>query len=134
MKRGALPWIVAGTAVAALGFVLLGPGRAHAAAHPDPRPGITADKVLPPSIVPNTPGALEAYEAARQVPQVLDGLYCHCHCNKFFGHRSLLTCFESEHGSRCDICEGEAMLASQLAARGTPLAEIRKAIDSQFGS
>jgi Protein of unknown function with PCYCGC motif len=134
VKRAALPWIVAGTAVAALGFVLVGPRRAAAALHPDPRPGITAGQVLPPSIVPNTPGALEAYEAARRTPQVLDGLYCHCNCSKSFGHRSLLTCFESEHGSRCDICMGEAMLASQLAARGTSLDQIRKAIDAQFGS
>ncbi len=133
MKRGVLAWVVAGTAVAALGFVMVGPRRA-AAGHPNPRPGVTAEQVLPPSIVPNTPGALAAYEAARQAPQVLDGLYCHCNCSKSFGHRSLLTCFESEHGSRCDICMGEAMLASQLAARGTSLAQIRKAIDAQFGS
>jgi hypothetical protein len=133
VKRGVLAWVVAGTAVAALGFVMVGPRRA-AAGHPNPRPGVTAEQVLPPSIVPNTPGALAAYEAARRAPQVLDGLYCHCNCSKSFGHRSLLTCFESEHGSRCDICMGEAMLASQLAARGTSLAQIRKAIDAQFGS
>jgi len=134
VKRGVLPWVIAAAAVAALGFVLVGPRRAAAAGHPDPRPGVTAEKVLPPSIVPSTPGALEAYEAARRAPQVLDGLYCHCNCSKSFGHRSLLTCFESEHGSRCDICMGEAMLASQLAARGTSLDQIRKAIDAQYGS
>jgi len=84
--------------------------------------------------VPNTPGALEAYQAARRVPQVLDGLYCHCNCSKSFGHRSLLTCFESEHGARCDICMGEAMLASQGSARGASLDQLRKAIDAQYGS
>lgn len=134
MTRGAVPWIVAGLAVVALGVVLVGPRRAHAAGHPEPRPGITAERVLPPALVPNTPGALEAYEAARRVPQVLDGLYCHCNCSKSFGHRSLLTCFESEHGARCDICMGEAMLASQGSARGTSLDQLRKAIDAQYGS
>ena len=134
MKRGALPWLVAGTAVVAVLVVLLVPRRGQAAPHPDPRPGVTADKVLQPSMVPRTPGALEAYEAARRVPQVLDGVYCHCNCSKSFRHRSLLTCFESDHGSRCDICMGEAMLAAQLADRGTSLAEIRQAIDARFGS
>ena len=134
MKRGVLPWAVAGAAVVALAVAWLLPRSAQAAAHPDPRPGITAANVLPASLVPNTPGALEAYEAARRAPQVLDGVYCHCNCSKHFNHRSLLTCFETEHGSGCDICMGEAMLATQLAARGSTLDQIRKAIDAQFGS
>ena len=134
MSRAQLPWLVAGAAVVALAVVLVVPRRGHAAAHPDPRPGVTAERVLPPAMVPNGPGVLEAYEAARRVPQVLDGVYCHCNCSKFLSHRSLLTCFESDHGSRCDICMGEAMLASRLAAGGNSLQQIRKAIDAQFGS
>jgi len=107
----------------------------NASPHPDPRPGVTAERVLPASMVPpTTPTTLQAYEAARRVPQVLDGLFCHCHCNKSFGHRSLLTCFESDHGARCDICMGEAMLASELAQSGSSLDAIRKAIDERFGS
>jgi len=102
--------------------------------HPDPRPGVTADRVLPASMVMNTPGALEAYAAARSAPHVLDGVFCHCRCAKNFGHRSLLTCFESDHGSQCDICMGEAMLATRLAAQGNSLDQIRRAIDQQFGS
>jgi Protein of unknown function with PCYCGC motif len=46
----------------------------------------------------------------------------------------LLTCFESEHGSRCDICMGEAVFAVRLAERGNSLAQIRAAIDERFGS
>jgi hypothetical protein len=129
-----LPWVVAGVAAAALVVVLARPRAGHAAAHPEPRPGITAERVMPAAMVPEGPGTLEAYEAARRVPQVLDGIYCHCNCSKSIGHRSLLTCFESEHGSQCDICMGEAMLALQLAGSGTSLAEIRKAIDAKFGS
>jgi hypothetical protein len=85
-------------------------------------------------MVPNTPGAAEAYAAAREAPQVLDGVHCHCECAKHFGHRSLLTCFESDHGSHCDICMGEAMLAAGLASRGSSLNAIRRAIDERFGS
>ena len=129
-----LPWVVAGVAVVALAVVLVRPRAGNAAAHPDPRPGITAERVLPAAMVPQGPGTLEAYEAARRVPQVLDGIYCHCNCSKSIGHRSLLTCFESNHGSGCDICMGEAMLAAQMAGSGNSLAQIRKAIDAQFGS
>jgi hypothetical protein len=116
----------------AFGAVLFS-GRARAA-HPDPRPEITAEQVLPPAALPRTPGAVESYAAARAVPQVLDGLYCYCDCARHSGHRSLLTCFESEHGGFCDVCMGEAVLAQQLTARGESLDAIRRAIDGQFGS
>jgi hypothetical protein len=121
-------------ALLALGFVLVSQRRGHAAPHPEPRPGVTAERVLPPAMVPPGPGTLEAYEAARRVPATLDGLFCHCQCNRHFGHRSLLTCFESDHGARCDICMGEAMLAAQMVEAGSSLAQIRQAIDARFGS
>ena len=127
------PWLVAGAAAVALVAVLV-MARPAGAVHPEPRVGITAARVLPDASIPRNPGALAAYGAARSAPATLDGVYCHCDCSKHAGHRSLLTCFESEHGAYCDICMGEAMLASQLAARGTSLENIRAAIDRQFGT
>ena len=106
------PWLVAGAAAVALVAVLVTARPAAGGGHPNPRPGITAEHVL----------------------ATLDGVYCHCDCSKHAGHRSLLTCFETNHGAYCDICMGEAMVAAQLAARGTSLQEIRAAIDAQFGS
>jgi hypothetical protein len=85
-------------------------------------------------MVLNAAGAAEAYAAARSAPHVLDGLHCYCECARNFGHRSLLTCFESDHGSRCDICQGEATLATRLASQGSSLDEIRRAIDRRYGS
>jgi hypothetical protein len=125
---------VAGAAAAGLVAVLVVARPAAAGAHPDPRPGITAERVLSDAAVPRTPGATEAYAAARAAAGTLDGVYCHCDCSKHSGHRSLLTCFESEHGASCDVCMGEAMLAAQLASRGTSLQEIRAAIDARFGT
>ena len=129
-----LPWIIAGLAgVAVVG--LLGTQRASGrVVHPEPRPGVTAERVLPPSTVPHTPGAADAYAAARGAPHMLDGVHCYCECAKHAGHRSLLTCFESEHGSHCDICMGEATLAASLAAQGSSLSDVRRAIDQRFGS
>ncbi|MGH7754352.1 MAG: PCYCGC motif-containing (lipo)protein, partial [Gemmatimonadales bacterium] len=89
--------MIAGAAILAVAGVLLFTGRSEAG-HPEPRSGVTAALVLPTIAEPRTPGAGQAYAAARAVPQVLDGLYCHCQCKEHSGHRSLLTCFESEHG------------------------------------
>jgi len=130
---GPTPWLAAGGAAVALVAVLV-MARPAGAVHPEPRAGITAARVLADTSIPRTPGALAAYGAARSAPATLDGVYCHCDCSKHAGHRSLLTCFESDHGAYCDICMGEAMLASQLAARGTSLENIRAAIDRQFGT
>jgi len=126
--------VVAGAAVVALAGVVFLTRPARGSTHPQPRSGITAAKVLPDFAIPKNPGALEAYAAARRSAATLDGLYCHCDCSKHSGHRSLLTCFESEHAAYCDICMGEANLASDMAARGKSLTEIRAAIDRQFGS
>jgi len=127
-----LAWTIAGVAGAALLGVLALSRQASAAPHPDPRPGVTAERVLPPASVPHVIGSNEAYAAARTMPGLLDGIYCHCECAKNFGHRSLLTCFESDHGANCNICMGEATLAARLAAQGNSLQQIRKAIDRQF--
>ena len=128
------PWIVAGVAAVALVGVVFYTRPASGSIHPDPRPGVTGDKILPNFAIPKNPGALEAYAAARSAAATLDGVYCHCDCSKHSGHRSLLTCFESDHGAFCDICMGEAMVASGMAARGQSLMEIREAIDRQFGT
>ena len=128
------PWVVTGAAIAALVGVVYLQKPADASTHPTPRPGITAAKVVPESLTPRTPGASEAYAAAREAAATLDGVYCYCDCSKHAGHRSLLTCFESEHGSYCDVCMGEAIVASGMAKQGKSLTEIRTAIDRQFGS
>lgn len=130
------PWIVTGAGVAALVGVLTlsKPAGVEASTHPTPRPGITGAKVVPASLLPRVPGAAEAYAAAREAAATLDGVYCYCDCSKHAGHRSLLTCFESDHGSHCDICMGEAMVASGMAKQGKSLMEIRTAIDRQFGT
>jgi hypothetical protein len=130
------PWVIAGVSLAALAgtVFLMQPSTADASTHPTPRPGITAEKVRPDAFIPRTPGSSEAYAAARTAAATLDGVYCYCDCSKHAGHRSLLTCFESEHGAYCDVCMGEAIVASGMAKDGKSLTEIRAAIDRQFGS
>ena len=42
--------------------------------------------------------AREAYQAARDVPEVLKEVQCYCGCQRTAGHRSNLDCFTDEHG------------------------------------
>ena len=43
--------------------------------------------------------AREAYQAARDVPEVLEQLPCYCGCMQTHGHKNNLFCFMDEHGS-----------------------------------
>lgn len=76
-----------------------------------------------------------AYQAAKEIPQTLAQLPCYCHCDSSIGHKSLHSCFESEHGENCGTCIGEALMAYQLEKRGKlGAAEIRRRIIEAYGS
>jgi len=68
------------------------------------------------------------YELAAKVKPVLYQQPCYCYCDRSIGHKSLLDCFASEHGSQCDICQKEAVLAYQQTQKGKTPAQIRAAI------
>ena len=40
-----------------------------------------------------------AYQIAREIPEILDQLYCYCECDKLLGHHSLLSCFVDSHAA-----------------------------------
>jgi hypothetical protein len=114
------------------------PRRLHAqprVAHPTPRKGITGDKVLTAAQLASAPHLVELFDGVRNIPQVVDGIRCHCGCADMDGHYSLLSCYESEAAMAkiCPICQGEGRVAVRLAKAGKSLDEIRAAIDAQFG-
>jgi len=43
--------------------------------------------------------AAAAHRVAREIPDVLDQLYCYCACDKHQGHKSLLSCFTDGHAA-----------------------------------
>lgn len=110
-----------------------GGGATHASTveHPTPRPGITAAAILPDDQVKER--ARPAYARAREIPEILDGIYCHCDCARRHPLRSLLSCFESTMAAGCGICYGQANLAHRLHGQGKSLDEIRAAIDAEYG-
>jgi hypothetical protein len=121
-----------------LGVVLLGarwPAAAplaHRHPHPEPRPGITGAKVLDTEEVVRSKAA-ELYDAAREYPRLFDGLYCYCRCEKSLGHRSLLSCFESDQAIGCLGCREEGKIVARMARAGKSLADIRAAVDKEWG-
>lgn len=68
-----------------------------------------------------------AYQAAKQIPEALAQQPCYCYCDRR-GHRSLLDCFGSKHGSECDICVKEALFAMQEHRKGRSPEQIRAGI------
>ena len=104
--------------------------------HPDPRPGINADHVLSVEALSaiKSERVKDAYEWARTYPAIFDGIACGCSCGGHNGnHRSLLVCYETTQPTGCQACRDEAQLVARLAAKDTPLAEIRAAVDKRFG-
>ena len=104
--------------------------------HPDPRPGITAARVLPDGALKGdgAAAAAAAFAMVREIPQIVDGIRCNCGCAELAGFYSLLSCYEQAGmAQHCIICQGEARLAYTLHAEGWSLNGIRKAIDAEFG-
>ena len=77
--------------------------------------------------------ASAAYAVAREIPEVLDHIHCYCECKKYHNHKSLLTCYVTEHGAECDICIDEAIRAYELYKEGKDIMTIKRIEDSEFG-
>ncbi len=94
----------------------------HAYALKPPYPATADPKQFPDALNRNV------YALAAKVKPVLYQQPCYCYCDRHAGHKSLLDCFASMHGSECDICQKEAVLAYQLTQKGKTPAQIRAAI------
>ena len=95
--------------------------------HPEPRLGIDATKV-------RADGG-PVFDMVREIPQVIDGIRCQCGCADKSDRYSLLSCFEGEGmARRCEGCKAQVRLIHRLHNEGKTLAEIRAAVDEEFGS
>jgi hypothetical protein len=85
-----------------------------------------------------------AYEFAARHPDVLRHIPCFCGCERN-GHGNNEDCFIakrnadrspewSPHGIGCGICIDVAMMAKQLHADGSSVADIRRAVDAKYRS
>ncbi len=104
-------------------------------AHPTPRKGITGAKVLMGAKLAKWPDLLKLFDGIRTIPETADGIRCSCGCAELPGYYSLLSCFEGDDAMAmiCPICQGAGKLTVRLHGEGRSLAEIRIAVDAQFG-
>ena len=73
------------------------------------------------------PYQIRAYELAAKIPGVLNQLPCYCYCERI-GHKSLHTCYESDHGAHCAICMKEVFYAYEQTKMGKTPAQVRAGI------
>ena len=100
--------------------------------HPSPRPGVDGSKVLTIDQL-DRKGAAPVFDQVRRIPEIADGIRCHCGCADRPDYRSLLSCFEGDGMAQmCEICQGQAKLAATMHKFRRSLDRIREAIDRQF--
>lgn len=113
---------------------MLHPSSPDAPGHPTPRQGITGAKVLGASHLVAWPHLQELFDGIRVIPAVADGIRCGCGCAELPDYYSLLSCFEgAAMATICPICQGAGKLTVRLHREGGTLAQIRVAVDAQFG-
>ena len=69
-----------------------------------------------------------AYAVAAKIKKALYLQPCYCHCDRSHGHKSLLDCFASKHGSVCGTCIYEDFYTFEQSGKGKSAAQIRAAI------
>lgn len=102
--------------------------------HPEPRPGITAARVLTRDQLGDHKDAAPVFDMVREIPQIVDGIRCQCGCASMESKYSLLSCYEADGmAGHCEVCQNEGRLVYRLHKQGKTLNEIRAAIDAKFG-
>jgi len=103
--------------------------------HPDPRPGITGEKVLTAEQLGGDTDLIDLFDKVRGMPEIVDGIRCQCGCSDPPTFYSLLSCYGGEGMAKfCEICQGQGRLAYRMHTAGKTLDEIRAGIDARFGS
>lgn len=118
------------------------PNQAPAVASPTPLKRLPAHFDYPPPLSSLAPTldpndfvdekVRAAYQAAREIPQTIAQLPCFCYCDESFGHKSLHSCYESDHSTGCSTCLDEALMARQLKREGLGDEQVRARIIATF--
>jgi hypothetical protein len=78
------------------------------------------------------PETVKAYQAAREVPEVLEHMPCYCGCFSNAGHRNNLDCFKDNHGVTCALCRTIAIESKAMSEQGLPVEQINIAINEKY--
>ena len=79
------------------------------------------------------PRIRRAYEIAREIPDVLEQIPCHCGCmrNKL-GHSNNLDCFRTEHGESCWMCVAIAHDVDVFTKQGASIDWLRRYVTNVY--
>ena len=104
---------------------------ARVPAHYDQPPSLSS---LGPTLSPDkfTGITRAAYQAAKEIPQIIAQMPCYCHCDRSLGHKSLHSCFEDNRAANCATCIQEALRAYALQKQGLSAETIRERIIDEF--
>ncbi|MSO21144.1 MAG: hypothetical protein EXQ56_11935 [Acidobacteria bacterium] len=80
----------------------------------------------------NEPEVRASYQAARDVPEVLEHIPCYCGCFANSGHRNNLDCFKDNHGVSCALCRTIAVESKAMSQAGLPVEQISLAINEKY--
>jgi len=97
----------------------------------------TPPSMLPATLSPDrfTGKTREAYRVVGEMPNTIAQLPCYCYCDEMHGHKSLHSCYETEHANSCAVCVEEVLMAYKLEKeKGLSPAEIRKLITEKYSS
>lgn len=82
----------------------------------------------------------ELYLAAAADPDAFTAVRCYCGCEAMLDHRHLGDCFIrpdgdwERHAVGCGVCQAEARDVIAAREAGTPIDEIRRDIDADYGA
>ena len=131
---GAL-WLALGAIVilgGVLWFVMSGPENVNdPVAAKTPKPGRTLAATLSPALFAGKTQA--AYQAAQDIPAVLDEMPCYCGCMRDAGHQSNLFCFRDNHSAHCAMCQDIALDSKDMWDDGNTIEQIRERIVARYG-
>ena len=102
--------------------------------HPaPPAKGDVLPAIMPADQVPIQESKYKAvqkhsYELAAKIPKVIYQQPCYCYCDRGHGHKSLHSCFESEHGSHCAACMKELYYSYLMTKQKKTPEQIRQGI------
>ncbi|HZQ92958.1 MAG TPA: CYCXC family (seleno)protein [Terriglobales bacterium] len=74
------------------------------------------------------PSQRHGYELAEKIQKVIYQQPCYCFCDRSVGHKSLHSCFESDHGAHCATCLKEVYYAYQMTKAGKTPEQVREGI------
>jgi hypothetical protein len=89
----------------------------------------------PETLNPNTfadPEVRDAYQAAKDAPEVLEHLACYCGCFREANHRNNLDCFKDMHGTQCALCRAIAIEGRRERGQGIPIEQIKHNVDEKW--